>query len=632
MSRIVGIIYPNVLPATDMSHPGSAQISPESICKFRHKNLEIKAFNAHLRPNDKKTIWAIVDGEIYNASQLRVELQEMLGYQFRTQSVEEVIVHAYDAWREECLKRFKGPFALAVFDEENETLLLARDRMGQKPLYWTTQGNHWLFSTHLKMLLSTGLVPQTPSLEALGAYLSFGFVPQDLAMIHHVNKLLPGYYLKVNLSRQILIEQFWSYSSVLEDKCALSLEETYQQLSQQFQEIFSLLPQADIIGASLDGHLGFTAMAEHLDPRIPNHRFHFYSAYFQSTSSDELKVHAQIANTWSRPLLTKGISASEVLEELPALLWHLEEPLADPSILLTWNLAQLAASSGSNIFYSSTGWEEIFGADRQPYLDKQSVSFLLARSPAPFRDICLLPLLGLISTKYKYRLLRESAAPLAHACPYPPLFNGRERKKISPTLASSFDPEIFSQRFHKLASIGGSIAPVLYYEAKTKLPDSTLFQYEKLFETQGVRVVHPYLFPDLVEFMARLPDTIKFEGKMPAPLLSSFIQKKYPDFVLPPENEPSFMEKWRNEKLFRDTFLGLSKGRLVEEGFISAKWIKQQLGYPYLIPSNFHQLWALLVLEIWFRIFIDEPVSDFSPLDRNAIREKKAGEYLEAKV
>jgi asparagine synthase (glutamine-hydrolysing) len=331
-----------------------------------------------------------------------------------------------------------------------------------------------------------------------------------------------------------------------------------------------------------------------------------FSAYFDTPSSSAGQKYHSISNTLSKPLACHCIRAKELVQELPSLVWHLEEPLADPYLPQTWYLAKMA-SSHCTVVYSATGWEEIFGSSRQPYLDRRTFAFLLARSPALIRDLFLFPLLNLMGLKLKYRLLREASVPLADVCHYQLVFNDRERRKIAPQLHDAFDPIIFSQRFHKLPSISGSITPALYYDSKTKLPDSKLFQYERLFSAHGIKVVNPYLHPPLVQFLAQVPDEIKFKGKMPAPLLRAFTEKTFPNFTASTEKE-LFLETWCNQPAFREIFLSLAKGRLVRAGLLSAKWIKEQLDYPYLVPSNFNQLWTLLLLELWFGRFIDEPI------------------------
>lgn len=627
MSRIAGIIYPSAFQVTEMIGEMHATFPSRSPFQyFHHKNLELGGWDTDIATNEAKNIWALLDGEIYNKQELREELKN-LGYKFSGESDTELIVHAYEKWEEEFLHRLNGPFALAIFDEQKEILLLARDRLGQKPLYWTAQREYWLFSTEIKGLIATGVVPQTPATDALASYLYFGFIPQDLSAIHGVNKLLPCHYLKVNLNRQSVIGQHWSFSDHLQIKKPLSKEETYEELGKRLEEAVRIslpkeempkegMPKKDMIGSFLVGNLGSSAMTWFLSHVAPRDRLRTYTAVFDEPNPIELQTSSEIAHTLSLNHETKRIQPEEVLDELPKIIWHLDEPIADPFAVQTWHLGKLA-SSQCPFVYADLGWEEMLGgssryfiSERKKSYPKPPLAFFLAQLPPTLRDRFLLPFLKFIRCNYLYRILRnvdinrEQVTYLMEAA----LFKGKGRKKVSPMLYNAFDPEVFTQRFHRLSSLHGSINPSLYYDAKTELPDRLLIQFERLLTPHNVRVINPFLDYRLVEFLAEIPEEIKFESKMPGALLHHLMEKLCHDCPPFPEREDSFMDTWRTNSRFRDIFALLLKGRLVDEGIISGRWIRQQLGYPYLIPRTFKQLWAILVLEVWFRLFINRPI------------------------
>lgn len=281
MSHIAGIIYPSAFQVTDLIGSIGLAFSTHPECQyFRYKNLELGAWNTSICANERKNIWAFLDGQIYNAPELREQLKKQ-GFKFTQEDDALLLVHAYDAWEEDFLSHLNGPFALAVFDEEKETLLIARDRLGQKPLYWTTQGEYWLFSTEIKGLLTSGIVPQTPSIDALASYLCFGFIPQDLAAIQDVNKILPGHYLKVDLSRQALIGQYWSLSQQYKAKTFLSPEGVYDQFGKTLQEAFKTsYRDEETVGSFLTGDLGASSLLCFLNHLISSESLHPYTAFF----------------------------------------------------------------------------------------------------------------------------------------------------------------------------------------------------------------------------------------------------------------------------------------------------------------------------------------------------------------
>lgn len=616
MPGIAGIIHPSAFQITDLLGAIRNKFKNQNTFEyFRYKNLELGTWQSDLGWNEAKNLWGILDGQIFNAQELRDELVKEEGYKFRSQLSEELLVNAYDAWGEAFLNRLEGPFSLAIFDERKNTLLLALDRLGQHPIYWTAQGNYWLFATHLKTLLATGIVPQTPSIDALASYFSFGFVPQDLSIIHGVNKLLPGHYVKVDLNRQVSIHQYWSLSKHMDAKLPISTEEAVQKLGKLIdQSICLALPKLESAGALLQGNLGSSSMAWFLTHHVKRDSFKTFSAAFDEPDPIELKTSIHVAEMLSISHAYTKIQPTAVIQELPEIVWQLDEPLADPYVLQTWFLAKLASQETSFLF-TDLGWEEMFGGSTRYFTNyethlKPPLAFYLAQLPHSVRDGFVLPFLSLFSKKGKFHVLRnidinrEQINYLLGSS----LFKGKTLKKASPFLYKAFNPEVFTQRFHRLQSPPGSINPSLYYDAKTKLPDSTLYQYERLMSAHQVKFVTPYLNHNLVEFLASLPEEVKFQNQEPSSLLR--LMMEHLCHVCPPfpERKGSFLESWRLDETFRKLFASLAKGRLEDEGIISGKWIRQQLAYPYLIPRTFRQLWAILVLEIWFRLFIDNPI------------------------
>ncbi|MCH9625070.1 MAG: Asparagine synthetase [glutamine-hydrolyzing] 1 [Chlamydiales bacterium] len=612
MPTIAGMIHPSAFQITDVL----TSIHPDTHFKsFRHKNLELGSWHSPLICNERKNIWALLDGQIHNAKELRIELNKKLGYRFTTETDEEILVHAYDAWKEGFVKKLQGPFALAIFDVEKEKLFLAIDKLGQKPLYWTSHNNCWLFATQAKALLSTGVIPQTPSIESLASYLYFGFIPQDLSIIRGVNKLLPGHSIHIDLKRQAAIEQYWSLSEAIETPKSTSSEEAIHLLGELIDSSISqTLSHTETTGTFLSGNLGSSTLGFFLTHRKSRNLLKAYSALFKNARDAATKIAEKLDLSY----YSKQITPADVIEELPKIVWHLDEPIADPYIMQTWYLCKLAAKQCPTA-YSDTGWIEMFGGSKK-YFEKahahnSSLAFSLAQYPPLLRDRCILPFLGLFSKKMKFRILRnidlnrEQLNYLADSA----LFKGKERKKVSPLLFKAFDPEVFTQRFHRVTALAGNLNPSLYYDAKTKLPDSSLYQYERLADAHHLKLITPYLNPTLVDFLAKLPEEIKLQNHKPAGLLQKLMEKLChgcPQFT---EQGDDFLETWRDDPQMREMFELVQVGCLEDEGLISKKWIKQQLAYPHLTKRNFRQLWALLVLEVWFRLFIKSPLTQEAP-------------------
>jgi len=577
--RLAGIIHPSPFETTELIGSISQAFPPSPFQFFRHKNLELGAWDGLLATNDRKSIWAMCDGTIHNSLSLKEKLKKE-GYFFTTEGDEEVIVHAYDAWGEEFISRLNGHFAIALFDEEKEMLYLIRDRLGQKNLYWTTQGEYWLFSTEIKGLLATGILPQTPSIVGLASYLYFGFIPQDLSAIKGVNKLLPGHFLKVDLNRQVAIGQFWSLSELLKEKKSLQPDKAYQELNRLLEESIRIaLPREGTIGAIVSENVGSKTLHWHLSELVDQERVLSFSA--------------------------GKINPEEVLRDLVKIVWQLDEPIANPYMLQTWRLSKSIGET-SKCVVTDLGWEELFAGHGRYFLPTvlptPHMAHRLARLPEYFLRGILSPICNLLHLNCKWRILRNidiNREQVAYQMSIA-LFKGKNRKRASPLLFSHFDPEVFTQRFHRLTFLPGSVDPFLYFDAKTELPDCLLFQYERLFD---VNVITPFLDHRLVEFLAKMPEELKCEGKIPGVMLRNHLEKLGARVKMQKAEEPHF-----DDPAFREVFRLLATGLLVEEGIISPKWIRLQLRHPSFTPEMFRQLWALLIMEIWFRLYINKPI------------------------
>ena len=578
-----------------MSHAYSAS----TFASMRYKNLELGIWGEPLATNEKKSIWAMIDGNVLNANELRSQLS-LLGFHFQGTSDAEILVHAYDAWGESFISKINGDFAIVLFDEESELLYLFRDRLGKKNLYWTIKGDYWLFSTEVKGLLSTGLVPQNPSIMGLASYLYFGFIPQDISPVKGVNKVLPGHFVKVDLGRRQSIDQFWSFSKHLEKESDASGEEIYHTLDETLNSSVQLAIPSDMhFGALLGENPGSCVLDYYIKCLAERKRYTTISAEFdQPLPKTDIQVH---------------IEPEQALRDLVKIIWHLDEPIADIHMLQTWYMAEACAGK-IDLVLADLGWDEMCAGHARylvhPTLPTPHFTQFLARLPGNIREKLILPLCDLFYMKSKWRILRNidiDRDQMAYQYRVA-LFRGKTRKKASPFLQRYFDPEIFTQRFHRLSTVPGEINPSLYFDAKTELPDRLLLQYERLFAAHGIRVITPYLDHRFVEFVAKVPEAIKIEKNTPAVLLRNLLQMHSPATQIPEDRMDNFLEKWRLNPIFRETFSLLESGILVDEGMISAKWVRQQLGYPYIIPKTFKQLWSLLVLEVWYRLYITKPV------------------------
>lgn len=579
------------------------QYTAKSDCYFHYKNLEIVGEDLILASNESKTIQAIFYGDLFNAKELKTEIKK-LGFHFQEESLSEIVALGFDAWKEKFFSKINGCFSLLIFDEENESCYAVRDHLGHKPLYWAAYGQYLFVSTHLKPILGTGVIPQTPALDSMSAYLYFGFVPQDFSIIEKINKLLPGHYLKIELNRKWQIIPYWSLSHFYAKKSSFSEEEYVDQLGNFLEKsLRSLLGKevALLSGSSL-GDQSLYYLASHL---LPKEKLTLLNIEFEKTLSFPIDFSKK----------NLSITSKEIFAKLPSMVWELEEPLAKTECVHRYFQSQLAKQYGFSSFLSSAGFEQILLGDQNFVNEEEHFeSWIHKISTSPnLRKFMLI--LSSLYPPLKYEILRNSDIDerLIYYLDSLALFKGKNRKKASPNLFPYFIPELFLQRFHQLSNIRGLFKPLLYFDCKTALPDTFFFEQEKLFSFNKSSTLYPFTQKDFVEFFVQVPDSFKFKDQIPGYLLNKLLERSSQRIIEESSSSHLFYQKMHQDPLCKHIFSLLQNSRLIDEGYLSLSWLKNALNYPHMVLYTFRELWALLILEIWFRLFISHPLKTVNP-------------------
>ncbi|MFN3477056.1 MAG: asparagine synthase (glutamine-hydrolyzing), partial [Candidatus Methylomirabilales bacterium] len=305
--------------------------------------------------NEDQSLWLVMNGEIYNFRELRAELLKR-GHQLTTRSDTEVILHLYEDEGEECLHRLRGMFAFALWDRKRRKLLLARDRVGIKPLYYLAHGDTLLFASELKALLCFKGWERTLDPEALLQYLTFLYIPTPLTIFKAVRKLEAGHRLIFEEGR-VRIEPYWDLR--FPDQKARDEREWVEECRAILQETVRLHLESDVpLGVFLSGGMDSSSLvaltAQVLREPIRTFTLGFEEASF--TEFDSARLVAERFKTRHQEFVIKP----EVMAILPHLVWHLDEPLADSSLLLTY-LVSKAASGEVKVALSGIGGDEAFG-------------------------------------------------------------------------------------------------------------------------------------------------------------------------------------------------------------------------------------------------------------------------------
>lgn len=620
MNGIAGIIYPDAFQVNQTINRMLACLRDpheHSRGAFVHHNMEVACSRTVMHCNEKQTIYAGLSGFLDFPEKVKKEL-ESLGCVFKTTSEQELLVHAYEQWGNSFLKKISGSFALFILDKQEDKILLARDPIGKKTLYWYQDQNHFLFSSQLKALLASGFVPQTPAPDALAAYLYFGYIPQDMTPIKGVSKLLPGHYLEIHGDRTMQIENYWSYSSYFKQKSTQSTKTITNTLDGMLtQSVESNIPEKGDIGCFLSGGLGSSSVAVYLSKTAPHDRVKAYTVGYKGQNDLDVLTATEVASDLNIPQKTKMITSQNILDEYPKLAWYLDEPIADITVTATWQLAKLAADESKTVM-SGMGADEIFAAHERYSMDIQKRDFMdyftqYALAPLSY---ALAPVVGKFYKPAAYSLLKH-----AHTNTWQynylqqnALFDMQLLEKAAPRL-KGFDPEIFLSKFYKLSTIKSSTSSFLYFDVKTRLADLYILQFDKLTSAQGLRWFSPYLSKEIMEYAASLPEPDQLKGEQTGQYLKAIFKNLLPANVLnrPKQTRVNFLNDWLEEGKIMPLFKKLRGGVLVEAGLISDDWLEAQLSSPRRCHAMFRYLWAILALEVWFRLFIYRPIESTPP-------------------
>lgn len=556
--------------------------------------------------NEDESVWVVFNGEIYNFSELRRELERQ-GHRFKTRTDTEVIVHLYETSGPACVERLRGMFALALWDIRRHQLFLARDRLGIKPLYYAAQPHRFLFGSELKCLLQVpGFVPEI-NLEALNHYVSLSYVPEPLSIFAGVRKLSPGHWLLVRPGR-FREHQYWELPwpekngnshKPREEECA-------EQIRALLQESVRLHRVSDVpLGAFLSGGIDSSTVAAVMT-RLTDRPVKTFSIGFSEPDFNELEYSRRVARhlgTDHHELVVRP----EAITLVEQLFGYFDEPFGDSSAIPTFLLSQMARGSVT-VALSGDGGDELFaGYCHYPEARRQRVFDLL---PRPLRRHLLRPLSERLPPgMYGKNYLRH----IALDTPWERLLNALtlpdhlKQRLLSPELRQQVkqaDTHLFLSGFVASANGAGLLERALYLDTKVGLPGDMLTKVDRMSMAHSLEVRVPLLDHVFVEYVARLPLHFKlrrfttkyilkkaFRGWLPAEIL----ERPKMGFGVP-------LRHW-----FRGPLRGylediLFSPRAANRGYFQMEFLRslvEEHGKGRRDHSDL--LWALLALELWHR-------------------------------
>jgi asparagine synthase (glutamine-hydrolysing) len=578
--------------------------SPDvSLGAVRLKIIDLEGGQQPIGTEDGNHV-VVFNGEIYNHAELRSELAA-LGHRFKTHCDTEVVLHAFVQWDLGCFSRLRGMFAIALWDVRRRRLVLARDRLGIKPLYYATRNGNIYFGSELKAIFAHTDIPRNLCRKALGYFLSLNYIPGRLTLVEGIEKLEPGSWIECSNGRfatgAYWQNQFRPEEISIEDAC----EELDGLLSQSVREhLTSDVPVGIWASGGLDSSAVLHYAAEHSAKRLQT-----FSISFHGRSCDESKYFRLLSERYGTRHHEFDLSADlDLPEAIHEIAYHSDEPSADAGALPVWFLSRLTAKQVT-VALSGEGADEIFGgyqtylADRYSAIARHAPDALLR---AAAKCTGLLPVSD-EKIGFEYKLKRFLAGSLLPGDDAHFFWNGTFSRDQWPQLAIEDETQPLSsilQQLRGLPSRRDAVNRYLYIDQHCYLPDDILYKCDRMSMAHSLEVRPPFLDHRIVEFAGRLPSNLKLRGSKTKYVLRELLRRKLPKAILNRRKEGLDIpaHEWLRGPLRPLLLEALSTRSVREAGLFEPepvqRLIEQHLGRKANIG---YHLWGLLTLHLWMR-------------------------------
>ena len=550
----------------------------------------------------------VFNGEIYNFKELQRDL-EARGHKFHTRSDTETIVHAYEEFGDACVERLRGMFAFAIWDARAERLFIARDRAGEKPLYYTlTPRGTFVFGSELKCLLEHPEVERETDPAALDAYLTLGYVPEPLSVFRGVRKLEAGHRLVLERG-SVKTESYWDFPTETDGR-PRGEDEYVEELRARLEESVRMMLVADVpLGAFLSGGVDSSTIVG-LMSRATNAPVKTFSIGFREDSFDELK-YARLAARHFETDHRELIVTPEVCQLVDELVRHFDEPFADQSSIPTYLVSKLAREH-VKVVLSGDGGDELFAGYTRYAVEQGRQGF--ARLPRVVRRGLMAPLAAQLPHGARGRNFIHNVAldPAERYLDNVSTFNalGKRALYTSDFRRALKGREPAAEIFHAHgARTDDAVGRLLYLDAKTYLPGDILTKVDRMSMAASLEARVPLLEHKLIEFVSRMPASLKMRGGESKYIFKRAVRGLVPDEILdrPKQGFGVPINEWINRELrerIRDTFADArtrSRG-VFEPAYVDVLLDEHRRGR----RNHSNALWALFILELWQRSFADE--------------------------
>jgi len=570
-----------------------------------HRRLSIIDLSSGQQPlsNEDGSIWITFNGEIYNYDELNRGLKH--AHSFRTHSDTETIVHLYESYPDDFLERLRGMFAFALWDERNGAMILARDRVGKKPLYYYADRQKFVFASEIKsILLHPGLDLDVDPI-AVSDYLSLGYVPAPKSIYRSIRKVRPGHYLRVRPGN-IQELQYWDLRfregppRQEEEWRRLVLEELRTAVKMR---LMSEVPLGAFLSGGLDSSTVVAMMSKVLDEPVKTATIGFDAEGFDETEFGREAARHLGTEHYERTVTPQKISTIEKLA------WHFDEPFGDSSALPTYFVSQ-AARERVTVVLSGDGGDENFAGYMRYSMDQRE-NRLRNLFPLSFRKTIFGPLAAMYpKLDWAPRFLRAKTTfqslAFDHAEGYfesvstfrkrekPYVLSGDLRKRLA-----DYDAADAFREHYRNAGTDDPLSRIQYLDIKTYLTDDILAKVDRASMANSLEVRCPFLDHKLMELAATMPSHLKLRGNIGKYVLKGALQNDLPESIIH-RKKMGFavpLSDWFRNGIrdFAHAYVVERRDPYLSSSFIAKIWDQHQRGY----RDRSTELWNILMFRLW---------------------------------
>jgi len=568
--------------------------------------------------NEDKSIAIVENGEIYNFLKLRENLEKK--HRFYTKTDTEVVVHLYEDYGVDCLKYLRGMYAFAIWDEKKKRLFLARDRIGKKPLYYTWINGNFYFSSEIKSFLEIPNLKRDINLKAIHYYLNYQYIPSPMTIWKGVYRLEPASYLILNKEGRMKIERYWSID--FRKKAKLSFEESKRRIRELLKEATKLRLIADVpLGAFLSGGHD-SSIVVGLMSELSNAPVKTFSIGFKEEEFSELEYARMIAKRFNTEH-HEFIVEPKYNDILPKIVWHYDQPYADCSALPSYYVSKMTRKHVKVALNGDGGDENFAGYLRYKALKiSRIVSPIFKLFPEKIVNFILkkIPMNESVNANKFPRYLHRFVEPLREKPSIRDVIwhsyftNVQKDFVYSDNMKSIFkDDNSYSylENIFETAPADTIIDRALYADIMAYLPEDLLVKMDIATMANSLESRSPFLDNYFMEFVATLPSNWKMKGLKSKHILKEAFKDYFPEEILNRKKQGFsiplgkwFRGEWK--EFLKEVVLS---EKAIKRGYFNEKNLKIFIDDHIEGRSDYgYCLWALLMLELWHRVFIDKDI------------------------